>query len=127
MKKLKSWKSINIILICLCINIIGRQNKAQSFYLPFWLDAIGTIAVAIELGPIVGAICGMATNIIVSSGDFVAFPYLLVSAAIAITAGFLYSKNNVNSQLKIFYAAVVTGLVAAPIISNTYKPQNVWW
>ena len=130
MKKLKSWKSINIILICLCINIIGRQI-AQSFNLPFWLDAIGTIAVAIEINPIAGAICGMATNIIVSSGDFVAFPYLLVSAAIAITAGFLYPKNNVT-QLKVFNAAVMTGLVAAlistPINLKMYggRTGNIW-
>jgi energy-coupling factor transport system substrate-specific component len=130
MKKLKSWKSINIILICLCINIIGRQI-AQSFNLPFWLDAIGTIAVAIELGPIAGAICGMATNIIASSGDFVALPYLLVSAGIAITAGLFYPKNNVT-QLKIFNAAVMTGLVATlistPINLKMYggRTGNIW-
>ena len=130
MEKLKSWKCFNIILVCLCINIVGRKI-AQQFELPFWLDAIGTIAAAIEVGPAAGAICGMATNVIVSSGDFVAFPYLLVSAAIAITAGLMYPKKNL-SQLKVFTAAVVTGLVAAlistPINLKMYdgRTGNIW-
>ena len=113
MKKLRSWESINKILIFICINIIGRQIALQ-LDLPFWLDAIGTIAAAIELGPIAGALCGMVANLIVSSGDIVAFPYLLVSAGIGVSAYLFYPKHGKN-QLKVITAAVGTGLVAALI------------
>ena len=113
MKKLNSWKSWNLILICICINIIGRKT-ALALELPFWFDAIGTMVAAIEYGPIVGAFCGVLANLLISSGDAVAFPYLFVSAGIGISAGLFFPRNN-SSYLRKISSAVLTGLVAAVI------------
>jgi energy-coupling factor transport system substrate-specific component len=113
MRRLKSWKSWIILLLCLCINVAGR-SLASALNLPLWLDAIGTIVAAVELGPVAGAICGILLNLVTSSGDPLAFPYMAVSAGVGISVGLLYPREKVTN-LKIVTAAILTGLVAALI------------
>ena len=58
MEKMKHWQSYVLIVVCVAINILGR-NLASKVEIPFWFDAIGTLIAAIQLGPIGGAIWGL--------------------------------------------------------------------
>lgn len=116
MDKLKSWKNWILILVCMCINLAGR-SLALRLDLPIWFDAVGTIIAAIELGPLPGAVCGVLLNVITSSGEKAALPYLVVSALIGISAGLLYPRKN-RTYLKLATAGVVTGLVSAAVSTS---------
>ena len=63
MDKFKRWQTYALMIVCVLLNLIGRYI-ATTLQLPFWFDAIGTLIVAIELGPVCGAICGALLNII---------------------------------------------------------------
>ena len=130
MKKLKSWKSWNLILICICLNLVGREIALQ-LELPIWFDSVGTFVAAMELGPVPGAVCGILMNLIVGSGELKDLPYFLVSIAIGLTVGFVYPRSHDN-YLEILNLGVLTGLVAAlistPIDLITYggTTSNKW-
>ncbi len=111
MKALRSWKLWICILICVGANLLGR-SLAVSLELPFWLDSFGTIFTAIEFGPVAGAICGLLTNLITSSGDPDSLPYVLVSIGIGASVGVLYPRKKFE-HFKLMSTGVLTGLIAA--------------
>ncbi|WP_024866289.1 diguanylate cyclase domain-containing protein [Butyrivibrio sp. FCS014] len=81
---------------------------------PVWFDAVGTIMVAIKLGPVAGALCGILFNLVISFGDPVALPYMLVSAGIGVAVGMLYPRED-RDYFGFISAAVLSGVVAALI------------
>ena len=131
MKKLKDWRSIVLIVICVVINIVGTFI-ARKTLLPFWLDAIGTLITAIELGPWGGAICGIITNVILGIGNVDNAAYSIVSAGIGISIGVFYPRTQRKSLFPIVSTAVFSGIVSVvlstPLNLILYKGYigNVW-
>ena len=69
------------------INYLGKLF-AGLLKLPLWLDSIGTCLAAVLAGPIVGAICGAANNIIYGlTADPISTVYALTQIAIGIVVG----------------------------------------
>ena len=119
MDKRKLLASIHVIIICVLLNLAGR-SIATSLSLPFWLDSIGTIAAAVTLGPIAGALCGLLLNVIISALTPESLPYMVVSIAIGLSVGFFYPKKKA-SAFRAVSSMVMTGLISA-IIST---PLNI--
>lgn len=108
--------------VALALNIVlGFVGAATK--LPFYLDTIGTIFVAVTFGPMYGAIVGGLTNflsaLVLGPTDI---PFMLVSIAVGLVSG-LIAKKARSFNLPI---AIITGIVCgivAPIIGT---PIGVW-
>ena len=59
--------------------------------LPLWLDSIGTCIGAVLGGPIIGAVCGAANNLIYgfTTGDTITLVYALTSLGIGVAVGIM--------------------------------------
>lgn len=127
-KKGKSLWSLNfntatLVLIpaAIGINYLGKLF-AGVLKLPLWLDAIGTCLAAVLAGPIAGAICGAANNIIYGfTMDPISTVYALTNIAIGLTVGIMAHKGFMKNIQLALVTAIVTGLVA--VIVST--PLNV--
>lgn len=106
------------------INYLGKLF-AGVLKLPLWLDAIGTCLAAVLAGPIVGAICGAANNIIYGlTMDPISTVYAITNVAIGLTVGIMAHKGFMKNIKLSLLTAIVTGLVA--VIVST--PLNiVFW
>ena len=97
------------------INYLGK-TFAGVLKLPLWLDAIGTCIAAILGGPIVGAICGAANNIIYGlTQDPISTIYALTNIAIGIVVGVMAHKGYMKNIKVAFLTALVVGLVAVVV------------
>lgn len=114
------FSSTNAMILAslgIVINIVlGTVTQVLQIPLLF-LDTIGTIFVAVVLGPLAGALTGGLTNIIqgiiTNPKDI---PFAIVSIAIGIIVGFIAKKYKFN-----FKVAIITGLmlsVVAPLIGT---------
>ena len=97
------------------INYLGKLF-AGILKLPLWLDSIGTCLAAVLAGPIVGAICGAANNIIYGlTMDPISTVYALTNIAIGIVVGIL-SYNGFMKNIKVcIITALITGLAAVAV------------
>lgn len=131
MNKFKRWQTWLFIIFCVVINFAGR-NLAFALNLPVWLDAVGTILAAIQLGPVGGGLCGLFFNILISAQDSLALPYILVSSGIGISVGFFYPIKREDQLFHHMTVAVFTGILAAaistPINMFLYggRTGNIW-
>lgn len=78
--------------VALALNIVlGFVGAATK--LPFYLDTIGTIFVAVTFGPMYGAIVGGLTNflsaLVLGPTDI---PFMLVSIAVGLVSGLIAKK-----------------------------------
>ncbi len=114
-----SMLALLLIPIAVAINFVGGQ-LAINLKLPFYLDTIGTILVAMLCGPWVGAVAGLVTNVIIGITDPTFFPFAIVSIALGLVTGFLARSNFFSTWPKriisIILMALVSILVAAPIV-----------
>ena len=71
-----STASLVLIPACIGINYLGKLF-ASVLKLPLWLDAIGTCIGGALGGPVIGAICGAANNLIYgfTTGDSITLVY----------------------------------------------------
>lgn len=131
MNTFKRWQTWLFIILGVVVNYAGRM-LAFSLNLPVWLDAVGTILVAIWFGPVGGALCGLLFNLVTSVGDLNALPYMLVSVAIGVSVGILYPIKRENQHFHYASVAMFTGVLSA-IISTPLNmviyggyTGNVW-
>lgn len=94
------------------LNIFG--SYVESVYLfPLYLDSIGTIFSAMVLGPHIGALVGLATNLItgilISKENFL---FAVVNVLIGLTAGIMLHTKNINFKT-IFLAAIVVSIISS--------------
>lgn len=77
--------SLVLIPACIGINYLGKLF-ASVLKLPLWLDSIGTCIGGALGGPIIGAICGAANNLIYgfTTGDSITLVYALTSLGIGL-------------------------------------------
>lgn len=124
-KKLWSmnFNTATLVLIpaAIGINYLGKLF-AGVLKLPLWLDSIGTCLAAVLAGPIAGAICGAANNIIYGlTMDPISTVYALTNIAIGLTVGVLSYKGYMKNIKLSLITAIITGLVA--VIVST--PLNI--
>ena len=83
-----STASLVLIPACIGINYLGKLF-ASVLKLPLWLDAIGTCIGGALGGPVIGAICGAANNLIYgfTTGDSITLVYALTSLFIGLAVG----------------------------------------
>ena len=130
-KKGKSLWSLNfntatLVLIpaAIGINYLGKLF-AGVLKLPLWLDSIGTCLAAVLAGPIAGAICGAANNIIYGlTMDPISTVYALTNIAIGLAVGILAHKGFMKNIKLSLVTAVVAGLVA--VVVSTPLNMAFW-
>ncbi|MBA2859097.1 energy-coupling factor transport system substrate-specific component [Methanococcus maripaludis] len=101
-----------ILMFSIGLNVFGTY--LESIYLfPLYLDSIGTIFSAIILGPHIGALVGLITNLITGcllSGEN--FLFSVVNVLIGLTTGIMLYKNQINIK-NIFLVAIVVSIVSS--------------
>lgn len=124
-RKLWSLKfnSATLVLIpaAIGINYLGKLF-AGLLKLPLWLDAIGTCLAAVLGGPIVGAICGAANNIIYGlTMDPISTVYALTNIGIGLVVGILAFKG----FMKDIKGTILTGIIVGIVAVITSTPLNI--
>ena len=112
-------KTLVLIVICIAINIALGQVVSM-LKLPIFLDSIGTLLAALLMGPWVGMLTGMCTNLIwgIFSGP-IAAAFTPVAMVIGLSAGLLARNGMFRSLPRTVIAGIVVTvcvtLVATPI------------
>jgi len=106
-----------LILLSIGINIVGA-HLVLFLNLPAYLDSVGTILAAILMGPIIGAIVGLATHfgLGVILGP-VYFHFAIVNGLIGLITGYIFDKYPFNLKT-VLVASVIISLMAS-LMGNT--------
>ena len=112
-------KEIGIVAVCILINIIGG-GIAMKLSLPVWLDAVGTIVVAIVMGPIQGAVTGIIYSIILAIAGVHSAWYAIVSGGVGVLAGVTYPRKKPD----VYHVLQSSAITAAGIVVLT-TPINM--
>lgn len=118
-----TFNSATLVLIpaAIGINYLGKLF-AGVLKLPLWLDSIGTAIAAVLAGPIVGAICGAANNIIYGlTMDPISTVYALTNVGIGIAVGILSYKGFMNN----IKGAILTGIIVGVVAVVISTPLNI--
>ena len=113
---------IVLIPACIGINYLGKLF-ASVLKLPLWLDSIGTCIGAVLGGPIIGAVCGAANNLIYgfTTGDSITLVYALTSLGIGVSVGIMARLG----RMKKLSGAVLTACVAGFVAVLISTPLNI--
>lgn len=105
-----------LIPACIGINYLGKLF-ASLLKLPLWLDSIGTCIGGALGGPIIGAICGAANNLIYgfTTGDSITLVYAITSLGIGFSVGIMARLGKMNSVFGALVTSIVAGLTAVLI------------
>ncbi len=113
----KKWKLIPFVLmLLLCMGLdYGGWYFTSRYDLPFWLDSVGTVAFAILMGPVCGAILGGSMNVLyyVISGD--SWIYGLVGIEIGVVVGIMSRKRRMVTIFDMLNVAAVIAIGATLI------------
>ncbi len=125
MKKAKTWSTITLAMIpiCLAINYVGAQI-AIALKLPMYLDVIGSIMMGAICGPIPGVVLGALSSAINSLSEPTAIAYIPVTVACGLVAGLLgkagFMKQLWKSLIAGFLLAVAAVAISSPITAFLY-------
>lgn len=116
---MKDQRLILFIPVGITVNILGTLLNSV-LKLPLFLDSIGTIMAAVILGPWLGALTGLLSNLIV--GVFynsVTIPFGLINAVIGLVAGIVSIKYGFETPLPPLIVSLILTVIcpamAAPI------------
>jgi len=116
-------KPFSFAILCLgiALNLIGKYitinywcaeyPDGSTYPMYLWLDSIGTVFSAAALGPVAGAIVGLAGNLINMIQDVTAFFYAFVSVAIGGFVGCLYPRTKITLNTLSFMALLTIFVV----------------
>lgn len=115
-------QKMTIAVIGIVMNIV-LGTLVSTFQIPLlFLDTIGTIFVAVLLGPVYGATAGGLTNVTIGiMTNPRSIPFALVNIAIGLIVGFVSRKYNFN-----LVVAIITGLVLAVVAPLIGTPIAVF-
>lgn len=125
MKKAKTWSTITLAMIpiCLAINYVGAQI-AIALKLPMYLDVIGSIMMGAICGSIPGVVLGALSSAINSLSEPTAIAYIPVTVACGLVAGLLgkagFMKQLWKSLIAGFVLAVAAVAISSPITAFLY-------
>lgn len=117
--------SLVLIPACIGINYLGKLF-ASVLKLPLWLDSIGTCIGGALGGPVIGAICGAANNLIygLTTGDSITLVYAITSLGIGLAVGVMARLGKMGR----LSGAIVTSLVAGLVAVLISTPLNcIFW
>ena len=120
-----------MMILAISLNVCGKII-AMHFQLPLWLDSFGTVAIAYALGPVQGAACGLATNLIFGMFVEKTWIYGIVGAAVGIICGVSARngcfKNAFETMICCTNASLVATLFSVIINYNLYDGVvgNIW-
>lgn len=121
-KKL-STIALLLVPIGIAINFVGGQI-AILLKLPVFIDVIGTILVGALTGPFLGALTGLATNLILGITNPTWLPYAVVSIGVGLAAGFAGKHKWFTNIKGLIFATIliwfVTQITANPITVFVY-------
>ena len=105
-----------LIPACIGINYLGKLF-ASVLKLPLWLDSIGTCIGAVLGGPVIGAICGAANNLIYgfTTGDAITLIYALTSLCIGVAVGIMARLGQMKSRKGAVPTACAGGFTAVAV------------
>ncbi len=109
--------TIAFIVIGIGINIVGG-TLASAIKIPLFLDTIGTMLVAVLLGPWIGALTGLLSNVfqgIVTSPTTI--PFGIVNAAIGLIVGYIALWRGFEDYITPLIVGVILAIVA-PVIGT---------
>ena len=110
----QDFRPITWILIPIAVIVNGIGGWVISkLDVPFYLDTIGTIFIAIAAGPIAGAITGVITNVILGFVSPGYIPYWPVPLLIGLVAGFFANAGWFKHLWKVVIAGFIIALTAA--------------
>lgn len=114
--------NISMMLLGIFINTI-LGHLIILFKIPFlFMDSVGTILIAVVLGPIYGSIVGIATNFLLSMTiEYVNLHFAIVNVVIGITAGVIAKKYDF-SNIKV---SIISGIVIGIISSMVAIPISI--
>lgn len=116
-----------LIPVAVGINVVGGA-LTNVLRIPLFLDTIGTILLAILAGPLVAAVGGILTNVVLSVvRSPTMLPFGLTQAAIALVTGYLAMRGwfQIHEQRDYLKLAGVAVLVAATSVLTGW-PLLVW-
>ncbi|AET65932.1 Protein of unknown function (DUF1393) [Desulfosporosinus orientis DSM 765] len=109
--------ALTMVATGIVINIIGGL-VATTLKLPIFLDSIGTMLAAVTLGPWLGALTGLLSNVFQGlATDPISIPFALVNAVIGLVVGFLAKKRGFTDYITPLLAGIILAFVA-PIIGT---------
>lgn len=116
-------RALPIIPVGLVLNIAVGQVVGFTG-LPLYLDAVGTVLIAVLMGPLVGAATGGLSSVVWGLMNPAALPFAAVSAAIGALAGWAARLGAFDKVWRALLAGAVTGIVggvlAAPVAAFVY-------
>ena len=117
-KEISNTTRLMLCGLSIALNIVLGMI-VSALKLPFYLDTIGTVFIAIYFGPWYGAAVGGATNFLTSIlSNIAGMPFMLVSIVIGLVVGFIFRKvkfNFVNALIVGLLLSVVAPLIGTPI------------
>lgn len=108
--------AILLIPIGVAVNVVIGQ-LVQILKIPLYLDVIGTMITAMIAGPWVGAVVGLANNLILSIFQPTILPFALVSIAIGLTVGYLSKKKMLTNIGRTVVTGIIITLIAVVMSS----------
>ena len=121
--------ALRIIAICatgIALNVIG-VILAKTFYMPIYLDTVGTIFIAVLGGYLPGIAVGFFTNLIGAIFDSEEIYYALVSISIATLTAFLARNGYYEKFSKVIMTIPATVLLSSflgSLIEQLLSPAN---
>lgn len=124
-------EKINIIILCVLINIIGKY-AAELFRLPLWLDVVGTGVAAYFTGPLGAVITGVINNIAFVFVDLTSLPYMLISITVGLLIVLCARKGYMETFTKVMISGFLVGLFSIflsfviNILVHGGRSGNIW-
>jgi energy-coupling factor transport system substrate-specific component len=123
MAKQFTTQSLVLMAIAIAINIAVGYLVQNVLKIPIYLDSIGTVLVAVLVGPLAGAATGILSILIwgFTIGPTSIIPFFIVAGVIGLMAGWFGGRGWFSSKgapltlVKTAVAGFLTGIVAAII------------
>lgn len=123
----KEFNTLTLVLIPVAIAInLAVGQLVIALKLPLYLDSIGTVLVAVLVGPWSGALTGVISNVIWTATGW--FPQAIAWAGVAAVIGIMASafkqggwmRNGWKAALSGLITGIVAALLSAPIAAFVF-------
>ena len=105
--------ALPFVAFCIALNLTAGQITA-ALKIPLYLDSIGTILVAVLVGPWSAVICGSAANLLAAAfGNPSMIFFIPVVAVIGAFSGFLARKAWFRKWYLVVIGGILQGILAA--------------
>lgn len=115
--------TVVLIPVALVLNIVMGQFVGSTL-VPFYLDAIGTVLIAVLAGPAAGAATGALSSIVWSFFNPTVLPFAAGAALIGFLAGLAarhgFFRRFYLAPVAGFFTGIIAGVVSAPVAAFVF-------